>query len=142
MTRDAEHLSDETLDRLRAGLLAGEQARAARAHLEACPACRARARPWADLAEPVSPAAAAALAEGRRRALAAARRPAWRRPLLAVAAALTLAVGVGLFARLQPLQSPPPAEARLAAADPALFAEIDFYVWLDQEAGGGRQETL
>lgn len=142
------HPDDETLDRLRAGLLEGAAGDEVRAHLDGCPRCQARARPWAALQGdgPVDGGTAAALAEARRCALeAAGRRSPGHRPWLAVAAAVVVAVGVGLLARLQPLQTAPePRTAtQVASADRELFTEIDFYVWLDQEAAlTGRQETL
>lgn len=124
------------LEWLAADELAGERRQALAKHLGSCPACRRELEAWrsllADAAIPAAEAEAAVAAvdwpavSGRilaaaeqRRFSASARRPALSPAWLAAAAALALAVGLGLFflgRSMAPVVSAPPGREGFASA--------------------------
>ena len=142
------HPDDVALDRLRAGLLEDD---AARAHIETCAACRQRLAVWERLAGQLQTGAppdstlarqlrarrqtalagrAAARASGERR---------WTPQYLAMAAAVaTLAIGLSVFVTLDRFESDATPDTINAQADatPDVYADIDFYLWLTTEGLG------
>lgn len=140
------HPDNQTLDRLRAGLL--DDGADLRAHVAACAVCRQRLAVWDQLARAlpagVSPdgalaeqlrtrrqAALAGLATGR-----ASGERRWAPQYLAMAAAVTaVAIGVGVFLAIDREGSDTAPDALSAQADrPSdIYADIDFYLWLTQE---------
>jgi len=144
------HVSDEQLDRLRAGLLDDAPAEKARisAHLAHCTRCHGRHGLWGDLVAKlntgVAQSASERLAGVRRLALQArGRQTSYAAARLALAASITLALGLGLYINLDSLQ-PDPASAPTLVADAAdadLFSELDFYVWLAQQDDGSAADS-
>ncbi|OGI43299.1 MAG: hypothetical protein A2150_06650 [Candidatus Muproteobacteria bacterium RBG_16_64_11] len=140
------HPDDQTLDRLRAGLL--DDNADLRAHVEACAVCRQRLAVWDRLARHLpastSPdgALAAQLRARRQTALAglsagrATGERRWAPQYLAMAAAVTaVAIGVGVFLALDhdgPDASPDTLSAQ-AERPTDIYADIDFYLWLTKE---------
>ncbi len=129
------HLTDEQLDRLRAGM----EARAAWAsHLNACASCQARFQQWAGarpapdaaLVEELAARRAAALRQGQARK----GHPGWYYPALAATLA---AVAVGLWMLLSPAPTVIVVQQEQTEAVPDVYADLDFYLWLSKE---GREE--
>jgi len=150
MTNFRDHPSLETLDLWHAGLLdAGAEEELVR-HVEACARCRDHRTLWsaAAPASELHPGVAGQLRARRRAVLEGrgrrARSGTPSRLLVGVAAALTLALGIGAFMEMQgPSQ---PSVGVEANAGPNLYAELDFYMWLadqpQQDAGQPGNGTL
>lgn len=128
------HLTDEQLDRLRAGV--DEQALWA-SHLGACTQCQARFHAWRGLRPAPGDALAGELAARRAAALTQAQtgsaHPRWYYPALAATLA---AVSIGLWMFLSPV-----APTTVGVADrghteaaPDVYADLDFYLWLSKES--------
>lgn len=136
------HLSDEQLDQQRAGLRIAPQLEA---HLSQCLSCQKRANTWdriaARLSDDRAPTNIAARLRAHRRSILSANVTQARRrvtPYMATAAAIAMAVGIGLYTQLQPL-SPLPNSTNNMTTNTELFTEIDFYVWLGQQENGALQ---
>lgn len=135
------HPADDEFDRLRAGLIEDAEREALMAHLERCRHCQSRQRAWARVGESLDagvrePGLALRLRARRERALrgeAAGSRG--RRAAVAVFATFvvaTLAIGLGTWTYVEREA----ADLRFASgptareADPDLYADLDFYLWL------------
>lgn len=136
MNSSTEHPDNETLDQLRAGLLDDDPARKEQllAHVNACDHCRSEWMRWqriADLTGGLDPQIQADMVD---RALQAppARRQHW---LPAMAAAVTLAVGLGLW---MGAQEPVQTGQQIAQQEitPAVDEDLDFYLWLAEQPEG------
>lgn len=127
------HLTDEQLDRLRAGL--DEQA-AWGSHLGACAHCQAGFHAWRGLCPAAGAALAGELAARRAAAMtqAQARNAHPRRHYPALAATLA-AVSIGLWMFLSPAPTTlTVAEQGQTEAAPDVYADLDFYLWLSKES--------
>lgn len=127
------HLTDEQLDRLRAGL-DGQAVWAT--HLRACAHCQARFDAWRAQRPAPDNALAGELAVRRAAALTRARagasHPRWHYPALAATLA---AVSLGLWMFLSPTAT------TVSVADrghtemaPDVYADLDFYLWLSKQS--------
>jgi anti-sigma factor RsiW len=140
----AIHPTIERLDRWRAGLLDPDTGADVARHVAGCSDCRRQAEVWRTAASrrEMHAGLAGRLRARRREVIEGRARPsrtiAAPRLLVGVAAALTLAVGVGVFTQIQgPTQMNGGVEA---AGSPNLYAELDFYVWLaDQQRNDAGQ---
>lgn len=128
------HLTDEQLDRLRAGLDEAVWT----SHLNACADCQARFHAWRGLCPTADAALAGELATRRAHALAQAhtqtpaRHARWHYPALAATLA---AVSVGLWMFLSPAPTAlTVAEQGQADVAPDVYADLDFYLWLSQQS--------
>jgi hypothetical protein len=134
------HLTDEQLDRARAGLDAGS---VAAQHVAGCARCLARLRAWDRLRVAPSATLQQQLAERRTVALASGRRVGrarWHYP--AAIAAMLVAVGVGLFVFLSPgHQDTMVAEQGQTEAVPDVYADLDFYLWLSKQDAEEKSES-
>ena len=146
------HLDDDTLDRLRAGLLDEDPtAPALRRHLEDCPRCRARTAAWDRIREAwqdgpsIDPATAAALRVRRRTVLAG--EPTRRFPTLALATvAAVLMLAVGLYEGVVPgfFQADDRKSVQVVQVvddTPDLYADIDFYLWMSEREHGAQGQN-
>lgn len=127
------HLTDEELDRLRAGV---EAQPAWASHLSACADCQTRFRRWrgvrpvpgAALAQELQARRAAALKQGQARN----GHPRWYYPALAATLA---AVSAGLWMLLSPAPTAVTiAHQEQAEAVPDVYADLDFYLWLSKQS--------
>jgi len=140
------HPDDNTLDQLRAGLLADSAT--LRAHVADCTVCQRRLTAWDRLAETmratisVDSALARQLRARRQAALAgrangrAVGERRWAPQYLAMAAAVaTLAIGLSVFVTLDRNAPDATPDTLSAQADGAsdIYADIDFYLWLTSE---------
>jgi len=150
MSEFRDHPSQETLDLWRAGLLDGHAEGELARHIDACARCRDHAAMWSAAApeRELHPGVAGQLRARRRAVLEGRGRRAGSgapsRLLVGVAAALTLALGIGAFIEMQgPSQPNGGIEANTG---PNLYAELDFYIWLEnqqpQETGQPGNGTL
>lgn len=132
---DPQHLSQETLDAVRAGLASTDETRAAYAHIAACSRCAGNARVADEiknaLAIPPEASLQRQLRLRRRGALAQASHGA-QHPLRWVASAAALLLGVALYLGFQHWDT---GSAPLAQVDaPAdVYADVEFYLWLERE---------
>ncbi len=128
------HLTDEQIDRLRAGV--DEQAAWA-THLSACAHCQARFHAWRGLRPAPGAALAGELAARRAAALTQAKsgtgHPRWHHPALAATLA---AVSLGLWMFLSPAPTTVIVADRGSAATPLpdVYADLDFYLWLSKQS--------
>lgn len=146
------HPDTELLDRLRAGLLDEDLESKARLehHLAACPSCRERANAWDHLgrdalgAWPVmDDALSVGLRRARQQALAAGRqqRLVSRRPLLAAAAVLLIALSAGLWTlRHEFVDTVPVTTAKNGEGIPDLYEDLDFYLWMAKQGNDKMHE--
>jgi len=132
------HLTDEQLDRLRAGIDADGAE-----HLATCVSCQKRFNVWDETHPQPQPALAQALAARRHAVLAQAPATSTRHWYYSAIAATLLAVGVGLYVFLPATQPPATVVAEKAQADnvPDLYADIDFYLWLTNKDREERGES-
>jgi anti-sigma factor RsiW len=139
--RNEAHPDTELLDRLRAGLLDEDLEMKARLerHLAACPSCRERLNAWEHLGRDALGAWAvtedslsAGLGAARQRALAAGRHRRFvsRRPLLATAAVVLIAVSAGLWTLRHEFVDTVHVTAQNSAGVPDLYEDLDFYLWM------------
>lgn len=145
--RDA-HPADDELDRLRAGMTENAEHEALLAHLEVCSHCQSRDGTWMRVSESLDagarePGLALRLRARRARALRGeTAKSRGRRAAVAVFATFvvaTLAIGLGTWTYVERET----ADFRFASAptareaDPDLYADLDFYLWLlKREAAG------
>jgi hypothetical protein len=128
------HLTDEQLDRLRAGL--DEQAAWA-IHLSACAHCQARFQAWRGLRPAPGAVLAGELAGRRAAALTQAKpgtgHPRWYYPALAATLA---AVSLGLWMVLSPAPTTVTVADRgsVETPPPDVYADLDFYLWLSKQS--------
>ncbi len=129
------HPEPEQWQRLRAGLLDHDPQQRARLqqHLNECAHCQHEWNTWQRVAEAADPGFDTALATLHSRALRGESLGARHRPrpwLPALAAALTLSLGLGLW---WGLTAPVEQQVARAEAVPDLYEELDFYLWLANE---------
>lgn len=140
------HPDSEQLDMLRAGLLDDTPGRKAllEQHLAGCRTCRVRAAPWqklaAGLGDRLEPAGIQEeLRRARQSALSSTTgsRPG-RRALIpyAAAAALLIAVIVGILGLPTGTGHAPNKVAQTAQAVPDTYEDLDFYLWLANQDEG------
>jgi anti-sigma factor RsiW len=146
------HPDPEQLDRLRAGLLdesAAEKA-ALEKHLDTCTTCRNQLEGWTQLGRTMmdSQLPAGALQQdlqlARRTALQSHRsRHARGFAPYATAAALLIAVTIGLWSTIQPGdESQQLLTAQSVETIPDSYEDLDFYLWLaNQEGNGGDEQS-
>ena len=138
------HPDSEQLDMLRAGLLDDTPGRKTmlEQHLAGCRTCRERAAPWQKLAarldDTLQPAGLQEqLHRARQSALSTENRHT-RRTLVpyAAAAALLIAVLVGILGLPTGTTHAPDRAAQTAQAVPDTYEDLDFYLWLANQDEG------
>jgi predicted anti-sigma-YlaC factor YlaD len=143
------HPDPEQLDRLRAGLLDEhpDEKAALKQHLDACSTCRAQNAGWAHLgtaqldAHLPTDALRRDLQQARRVALAGRRHSRARSfAPYATAAALLVAVTIGLWTMQPGDQSRPLQTAQSIEAIPDTYEDLDFYLWLANQKDSGPDE--
>jgi hypothetical protein len=142
-----DHPDDVTLDKLRAGLVSGDNT-ALQTHVGGCTACQQRLSTWDRLASgwhtgtPPRPTLARQLRERRQRALAGQgveRRGAHHREprYFALAAAIgVVTIGLSIFMVFDRfgVDTPPVGLSAQVERAPDFYADIDFYLWLARQA--------
>lgn len=133
MNSSIEHPDTETLDQLRAGLLDDDPARKEQllAHVNTCDQCRPEWMRWQKIAELSGGLAPSEQERMIRQALDTPprRQHHW---LPAMAAAVTLAVGIGLWMGGQEINSGGEQIAQQQMS-PAVDEDLDFYLWLAEQ---------
>ena len=144
------HPDTETLDRLRAGLLAETSAEreALEKHLAGCPQCRARLDSWRQLglealgSQLDTRAVTDGLRQARRHAMSTGeRRHAGAYSALAAAAMLLLAITAGLWTWQPGLDGMPQMTAHSGDMVPDLYEDLDFYLWMANQHENESEET-
>ncbi len=145
------HPDPEQLDRLRAGLLDEhpDEKAAMEQHLNECSTCRAQDEGWAQLGTPQldthlsRDALQRDLLQARRVALASHRHSSRARTFTpyATAAALLVAVTIGLWTIQPGDESRPLLTAQSIEAIPDTYEDLDFYLWLANQADTGSDDN-
>ncbi len=145
-----QHPDTDTLDRYRAGLLddSPREKASLEQHLATCDSCKASLDTWRQLdpgalGPDMAPEHLANdLHQARARALSTARRR--RLPALApyaTAAALLVAVTVGVWTTQPGIDTTSGVTAELAQPVPDVYEDIDFYLWLASQEDDMRSEA-
>lgn len=145
-----QHPDTDTLDRYRAGLLddSPREKASLEQHLATCDSCRTSIDAWRQLdpgalGPDMAPERLAGdLRRAREHALSAPRRR--HLPKLvpyATAAALLVAVTVGVWTRQPGIDTTTSVTAELAQPVPDIYEDIDFYLWLASQEDDMRSEA-
>lgn len=139
MMHNQQHPDTEMLDRLRAGLLDDQPAQktALEKHLSECDTCRVHAGIWQQLESGAlgphldTGNLGTALYTARRQALAGTNsRQAWAMTPYATAAAVLLAVSIGLWTTQPGIDTNSQMTADTSQSVPDIYEDLDFYLWL------------